>query len=171
MPAMLNSIADHPLLFLAALALLGLFGFLLSRDSGYRYEAKPLLTANELNFYGTLVEALAGYAVFPQVAMNAFIRPAGGLERKRYAATRGTFAQKHVDFLVCEPDTLEVLAIIELDDRSHSLEKDNARDAITAAAGYRTLRFHSRNKPDIEDIRSIFADLLAAKPGARIIAY
>lgn len=162
---------DHPLLALLALVLLALLGIFLLWERGYRYQAKPLLTANELGFYAVLRDALAEYAVFPQVAMNAFIRPGAGLSAKEYAATRGTFAQKHVDFLVCDPDSLAVLAIVELDDQTHSAEKDAARDCITAAAGYKTLRFHSRNKPGAAEIRRAFAALHNAKPGSRIVAY
>lgn len=168
MPSYLD---DHPLPALLALILLALLGIFLLWKKGYRYQAKPLLTANELGFYAVLRDALAEYAVFPQVAMNAFIRPAAGLGAKEYAATRGTFAQKHVDFLVCDPETLAVLAIVELDDQTHCAEKDAARDRITAAAGYKTLRFHSRNKPSAGEIRQTFAALCKARPGSRTVAY
>jgi len=145
--------------WLLALPLLLILAFWLLKPDAYRYEGKPLLTRNELDFYRTLRQAFADYDVeiFPQVAMNAFIKPARGESGKRYSAARGTFAQKHVDFLVCDADTLEILVIIELDDRMHSASRDAARDAITRAAGYTTLRFHSRRKPDAAEIRQLFA--------------
>lgn len=49
--------------------------------------------------------------------------------------------------------TFEVVAIVELDDRTHDGNKDQARDSITAAAGYRTVRFQARRKPDATEIR------------------
>jgi len=137
----------------------------------YKYEAKPLLTNNELQFYLVLRDALPEFAIFPQVAMNAFLRPPAGISPKEYAQTRGTFAQKHIDFLICEPQSLEIMSIVELDDRSHSAEKDIARDRITGAAGFKTLRFHSKNKPGKSKIREVVSTVLNAAPGTRVIAY
>lgn len=154
--------AQH--LALIALPLL-LIAFWLLYPRGYAYAGKPILTENELGFYRTLCAAFAddGIVVLPQVAMNAFIRPAPGETGKRYAAARATFAQKHVDFLLCDADTLDIYAIVELDDRTHSRERDEARDAITRSAGYPTLRFHSRRKPDIDELRDTFAAVCCGK--------
>ncbi|MCK6412882.1 MAG: DUF2726 domain-containing protein [Azonexus sp.] len=152
-------------LALLALPLLLLIAYWLLRGNGYDYAGKPILTDNELGFYHTLRTAFAedDIVVLPQVAMNAFIKPGSGETGKRYAAARATFAQKHVDFLLCTADTLEILAIVELDDRSHSLERDLARDAITRSAGYPTLRFHSRRKPDIDELRDYLDKALKGK--------
>lgn len=168
---MIEFLRQHPIA-IAAVLLLAIIALRLVFSSGrYRYEAKPLLTKNELQFYLVLRNALPEFCVFPQVAMNAFLKPPSGLSTKRYAQTRGTFAQKHIDFLVCEPQTLEIMAIIELDDRSHSEEKDIARDRITGSAGYRTIRFHSQNKPGESKIREVFSAVLKSDPGARVVAY
>lgn len=152
-------------LALLALPLLLLVAYWLLRSSGYTYAAKPILTDNELGFYHTLCAAFAddGIVVLPQIAMNAFIKPGPGETGKRYAAARATFAQKHVDFLLCAADTLEIIAIVELDDRTHSLERDLARDAITRSAGYPTLRFHSRRKPDIDELRDCLDEICRGK--------
>lgn len=39
-------------------------------------------------------------------------------------------SSKHFDFVLCHPDTLITLGIIELDDRSHELSERQARDAF-----------------------------------------
>jgi very-short-patch-repair endonuclease len=74
---------------------------------------------------------------------------------------RGRFAQKVVDFVILD-DALEVVALVELDDRTHRLEKDAARDAMTAAAGYVTLRYRSREKPEPKAIRAELRAIHAA---------
>ncbi|MBK8605035.1 MAG: DUF2726 domain-containing protein [Saprospiraceae bacterium] len=37
---------------------------------------------------------------------------------------------KHFDYVLCSKDTLAVVAVIELDDRSHNLRKTYARDVL-----------------------------------------
>ena len=64
---------------------------------------------------------------------------------------RMQFAMKIVDYVVCRPD-MSVVAIIELDDRTHDPAKDRKRDAITRAAGYTTIRHHSRHKPSLAGV-------------------
>jgi hypothetical protein len=118
------------------------------RDEPYGdlYE-KALLTENEKEFYGRLLDAFPDCHVLPQVSMGALIQSEGGVARHR-------FAQKIVDFVVCDTN-LEVIALIELDDRTHSAEKDYWRDKMTGAAGYVTHRFESKKKPYPNEIRRV----------------
>lgn len=162
---------EHPLLILAVVVVLLIALVLWLRERPPRFAAKPLLTANELEFYHRLRQALPELCIFPQVAMNAFLRPAAGADAERYASTRARFAQKHVDFLLCEPRKLDILMIVELDDSMHSLARDNQRDAMTGEAGYRTLRVHSREKPTPAELRSLVEELLAAPAGCCLMAY
>lgn len=118
------------------------------------FAPKPLLTKNELEFYARLKRALPDLAIFPQVAMRALVRPGSPSGTRRYWRESGMLGAKHCDFLICDPSTLAIVVIIELDDRTHDAEKDAARDAMTAAAGYPTLRWHSRHKPNVEEIRT-----------------
>lgn len=115
--------------------------------------AKPILTQNELEFYGRLRQALPDFAILTQVSMSAFLKPAGAANSKSYYRARGRFAQKYSDFLICDPDTLSIHVVIELDDRTHDDVKDEARDRMLAEAGIETLRFASRNKPSVQQLR------------------
>ncbi|AHF07016.1 topoisomerase [Desulfitobacterium metallireducens DSM 15288] len=47
---------------------------------------------------------------------------------KDYMKYFGKIAQKHVDFLLCDPDSMEPLCGIELDDISHTNKKAYKRD-------------------------------------------
>lgn len=117
------------------------------------YVAKNLLTGNEREFFGRLLAAGAGeFHVFPQVCMGALMAPNVKPGGRSYMGIRATFSQKIVDFVICDRK-LNVVALVELDDRTHSKEKDVARDRMTSSAGYQTLRYESRAKPSIEKIR------------------
>jgi hypothetical protein len=121
-----------------------------------RIRRKPLLTANEAEFFHRLQRALPGFHVFPQVSFAAFLTDDGQLSRKAKWAVRARFDRKVADFVICNRHTLNIVAVIELDDRMHSAQADRQRDAMTKAAGYRTIRYQSRQKPSQAEIAALF---------------
>ncbi|WP_457350897.1 DUF2726 domain-containing protein [Sphingomonas sp. UYP23] len=60
-----------------------------------------------------------------------------------YLRTRYKFSSKIVDFVIEDRASGAILALVELDDRSHDAARDRQRDAMTASAGYRTVRLHA----------------------------
>lgn len=118
---------------------------------------KPLMTANEREFFQRLRKALPAYHVSPQVAFGAFLSDDVRLSGKTRWNIRARFDRKIADFLVCERDSLTVLAIVELDHRMHDARSDRQRDAITEVAGYRTLRFTSNHEPSVPELAALFA--------------
>lgn len=131
--------------------------------AGGNYKAKDLLTDNEKEFFFRLKRALPGYEVFSQVSMGAILNPNADRNARRYHQIRGTFAQKIVDFLICDGKTLNVIAIVELDDRTHNVERDQKRDAMLQSAGYRVIRWNSRKKPSEDEIRVRIENLMITK--------
>jgi len=109
------------------------------------YRRKKLMTENELEFFGRLVAALPSHYVFPQVAMSALIESAS-TDKKTAHGDRLRIAQQRADYVVCSKEG-EIVAVVELDDRTHSQAKDQLRDARLEQAGLRTVRFQSRSKP------------------------
>ena len=107
---------------IAPFALLLVVVLLLSRVARFTrrpspvVSAKPLLSNNEIEFFYRLNRALPDYHVFPQVALGAI------LQADEFSS-RGYFSQKIADFVICEPNTMKVMAVIELDDRTHKVEK------------------------------------------------
>lgn len=120
-----------------------------------KVKAKPLLTENELEFLNRLEEAAPQLRFHAQTGMGAILQPAISKkdDARLFMSIRGTFSQNLVDFVAQKKDTGEIVALIELDDRTHNIEKDQKRDTLTAEAGYRTIRWDSRKKPTIEEIR------------------
>jgi hypothetical protein len=121
-----------------------------------RVRRKPLLTANEAEFFHRLQRALPGFHVFPQVSFAAFLTDDGQLSRNAQWTLRAKFDRKIADFVICERGTLRVMAVVELDDRTHDARADRQRDAITRAAGYQTIRYQSRQKPSESEIAALF---------------
>lgn len=163
--------ASPSLVLPAALLLSGVVLFWLSRFYGEARQwvshwleplrKKRILTDNEREFFGRLRRALGQtYDVIPQVAMGALIDVDLPQTHPLYWQIRGQFSQKIVDFVVLDKRTGTVITLIELDDRTHDARKDAARDAMTAAAGLRTLRFESRAKPSEAQIRKAVAALV-----------
>ena len=154
------------LLTLAAvggLAVAGFFYFLKMKaangeagdDEPAAYKPKALLTANELEFLARLEAAAPELRICPQVAMGAILDPAVSRKQdpKRFFKLRGAFAQKMIDFVAMDRKTGAIVAIIELDDRTHNEDKDAKRDAMLKSAGYKTIRWQSKAKPEVEAIR------------------
>jgi hypothetical protein len=116
------------------------------------YRARRLLSDNEMHFAEVLERALPDYKVIPQVSFGAFLRVREGLAPASATTAFNRVSSKRADWVVCDR-RYQVLCIVELDDRSHDLEKDRRRDSYTAAAGLPTLRVPSRNKPDASALR------------------
>jgi len=161
----MTGIGDPRLLWMGALLLacvvLALVLAARRRKPAFRVAKRAFLTDNEKEFLLRLEEAFPEHRVMAQVSMGALMAPdvrGGGSE---YLSIRSRFAQKVVDYVVLD-DALEVVALVELDDRTHQLEKDAMRDAMTAAAGYVTLRYRSREKPPPKMIRAELSALHSA---------
>ncbi|WP_124983173.1 DUF2726 domain-containing protein [Ralstonia solanacearum] len=130
---------------------------------------KPVLMDKwEAELYERLVPALKACHVFPQVAMSAFLK-----EAERRNGGRNAFAQKYVDFLVCERRTFRPIYVIELDGRSHGSAKAKARDAdrdsMLMSAGIPVKRYTS-SKVDfaviLRDYMEVVGPALPSSSGA-----
>jgi Protein of unknown function (DUF2726) len=120
-----------------------------------QFKAKRLLSANEIEFIGRMESACPELRFHAQVSMGAILDPAvPSIDRKAFMRIRGQFSQKIIDFVAQDRQSGEIVAIIELDDRTHKAEKDNKRDAMLKSAGYRTIRWESKNKPNAAVIRA-----------------
>jgi hypothetical protein len=147
-------------LAIVAAAGMGALAFLKSRlpaggVDDAKFKPKALLTSNELEFLGCLESAVPELRFCPQVSMGALLDPAASRkDGKAYFRARGMFSQKIVDFVAQRRTDGSIVAVIELDDRTHDNDKDAKRDAMLASAGYKIVRWNSKAKPDAATIRS-----------------
>jgi very-short-patch-repair endonuclease len=114
-----------------------------------RARQKSILTDNETEFYSRLTRALPDFHVWPQVGMGALLSSTDWSVQRKYQ-------NKVCDYVVAKkgaPKGQGVVAVIELDDRTHDANKDRERDALLASAGIKTIRWESRAKPNERQIR------------------
>ena len=124
------------------------------------YNPKQFMTDTERQFYGKLQSAVQGYFVFPQVSTSSIITPfVSPYNYGTYKSALNKINQTTIDYIICD-SSLNIVALIELDDKSHDKkqDRDQKRDSYTAQAGYRTIRFDCRSQLTAELIRQrIFA--------------
>ena len=132
---------------------------------GARIGRKPLMTDSEQIFWHVLRHAAAPLHVAPQVSMGALLRAVGG-DQSANTATRNQYDRKIVDFVLFDDDGF-VHLLVELDDPTHRVERDSARDARTDAAGYTTLRIRNR---EARSVAMLAGRLAAAVPGVGFAA-
>ena len=129
------------------------------RSTGHRFESqKALMSPGELKFFRALEAAVGSrYRVFSKVRLADIVQPAKTGNRSAWYAAFGVIKSKHVDFVVCEPDTMEFRLVVELDDKSHErsdrAERDQKVDVILAQAGIPVLHVPARAGYSAEEIR------------------
>jgi hypothetical protein len=83
----------------------------------------------ERSFYGVLAKAVAGeFVVFSKVRLADLIYVEKGSGAKQAHFNR--IQSKHVDFVLCTPDKIQPVLVIELDDSSHERQDRRDRDAF-----------------------------------------
>lgn len=128
----------------------------------YPYERRDLLTSNELEFYQVLYPIVCqhGWQLLMKMRLADIMAVRKGTED--YMAYFNKIKAKHTDFVFCDPDTLEILAGLELDDPSHErperMERDEFVDNAYAAAGIPLI--HVWNPIEPEELEQILLEVL-----------
>jgi Protein of unknown function (DUF2726) len=161
----LEALLDHPaaLFYLAAFAAVVVFMMGGLRGAGRAgYQRGRFLTTNEKSFLMTLDAALGqNYRAFAQVRLAELVSPTlGANPASRRQALNGVMA-KSVDFVICDVLTLDPVAAIEVDDRSHLLPERQQRDAFVNAVfleiGLPLMRVKARRAYSVDELRVMCA--------------
>ena len=126
------------------------------------YQRGRFLTTNEKSFLMTLDAALGrNYRAFAQVRLAELVSPTlGANPASRRQALNGVMA-KSVDFVICDVLTLDPVAAIEVDDRSHLLPERQQRDAFVNAVfleiGLPLMRVKARRAYSVDELRAMCA--------------
>src|SRR3546814_14259874 len=91
--------------------------------------------------------------------MGALLKAPARPGQRSSPADRNAFSQKIVDFVVQDPNTGKIVALIEVDDWSHSAARNRIRDVMTAGAGYRTFHIPASARPTIPAVLRIVCPL------------
>jgi very-short-patch-repair endonuclease len=145
----------------AVLVVMALFSL---REGPMPYERRGvLLTPAEINFLRTLYSAAReDWLVFSMVRLADIIkvRP----KTRKSQSWQNRIFGKHIDFVLCDPETLEVKLCIELDDSSHRRPDRVARDKFVnvalTAAGLSLLRVKVQEKYETALLRKDIEDAL-----------
>lgn len=130
----------------------------------YRRQSS-LVTQNELLFYTSLRRAVG-----TRFTITVKVRLADVIACPRAAWSLGygrLIAQKHLDFVVCDPKSLRVVLAIEVDDKSHERPARRLRDAFVNramdAAGVPLIRVRAASSYDPREIERLLSRLLGGR--------
>jgi len=134
----------------------------LCRKDPYPYEARPLLTDNEWKLYEILRPLAEEAGLLLLIKMRLADIMQVKKETKEYMKAFNRIKAKHTDFLLCDPDTLEVVMGIELDDVSHNrterMERDEFVDGAYDACGIPLL--HVWNPITKDELRKLMMEVI-----------
>lgn len=101
----------------------------ISVDDYKSYKKKYLFTKNEFYFYKQLQKIAESKNLLPlaKVRLADFVEVNNKFEYMKYFAK---IRCKHIDFLLLDKETLKIVVAIELDDNSHSNEKDEFKNKL-----------------------------------------
>jgi len=125
----------------------------------YKYSGK-LLSNAERSFFLVLKQSLSedDYEIFVKVRIADVLTPVQTFIRRDWFTAFYKISSKHFDYVLCDKETLAVVAVIELDDSSHNLTKTRDRDVFVEkackTAGLKLIRFPCRSNYHLESVRN-----------------
>lgn len=117
-----------------------------------------LLTIAEKEFYFVLKKIAdeTNTLIFAKVRLEDLLRLPRGIYGRRKMQLRGWTRSRHIDFVLCDSQSIRPLVAIELDDSSHEredrIEIDKRKDKILEDAGLPLLRVKVRSYYDPEEL-------------------
>jgi hypothetical protein len=142
------------------------------RTPTYPYrKRKSLFSPAERSLLGVLDREVAGrYRVFGKVRLADVLAVDSGVSSGDRQAAHNSIRQKHVDFVLCTLSDLTIVAVIELDDKSHQRPDRQARDAFLAAAcsaaGLKLIRFPVKSAYSASEVNEALGELGQSPGGA-----
>jgi len=134
-------------------------------DSFPYEKQKMLLSPAERSFFGVLEQVVGeSHRIFVKVRLGDLFKVRSGLGNSERATAFNKISAKHVDFLICSNESVDVLAAIELDDKSHNLKKRQERDSfvdkVFEAAGVPLGHIAAQKSYSLQDVSGIVSSLL-----------
>ncbi len=124
------------ILIVSVLFVIGLVTKKSERKEPYVYSVNSeLLSPAERSFFGTLNQVVdESTLVFAKVRVADILRPQKGMSRSNWQRAFNRISSKHFDFVLCSSNTVSVLCVIELNDKSHSSNRRKSRDKFLREA-------------------------------------
>lgn len=126
----------------------------------YEYDAhKNLMSIAELSFYHALNQAIGDdYLVFAKVRIADVLKPKKNLyHRSEWQTAFNRISSKHFDFVLCDPKTLSICKVVELNDSSHHkpdrIRRDNFVFTACQSAELPLLMINAARTYDLNTLR------------------
>lgn len=129
------------------------------KGKSYSYRQRGVLfTKAEILFLSVLDQSVSDrYRILWKVRVADVITPTNGMDRKRWQIAFNRISAKHFDYVLCKKDTFEIVAVIELDDKSHTTKKAIARDLLLESAcesaKLKLIRFPAKSSYQVQAVR------------------
>lgn len=141
-------------------------------DEKMPYTKKLLLTKNEWAFYKKIKPICDenNLHIISKVRLADLVEVKKELEYKEKQKYFNKIKNKHIDFVICNPDNLAVIALVELDDKSHDnkdrAERDEFINKLCESVGYTIIRAHQNDNFEtlLKDKNVIKNDLSQVTP-------
>ena len=122
----------------------------------------PFLSPAERLFYSVLSDATDGQLVImTKVRLADIVDVRKGLSGGQWQSAFNGIRSKHIDFVLCDPQQLDVKAVVELDDQTHEKPKRQARDLfvdqVMNSTGIPILHFSVKGGYSVKEIREALA--------------
>ena len=134
------------------------------------YLANPngMFSAAEKKFYFMLMKSLNYEAtVFAKVRLADIIDVAPHMKGPNYLRAFNKISRKHVDYVICNKKTLEIMAAVELDDSSHlrkdRMDRDKFVDKVFAAAGIPLVHIKAQGHYDLHLLQNVIGQVIYKK--------
>jgi very-short-patch-repair endonuclease len=133
------------------------------REQTYPYEKESaLFSPAERSFFGVLEQVINNrYRLMGKIRLADIVKVKSGLNKSAWQNAFNKIQSKHIDIVACDPTTLSVQFVIELDDKTHSQSKRQNRDQfvdnVMRAAGIPIVHFTAKNSYSLQEIESILS--------------
>lgn len=121
-------------------------------------QRRALLSPAERSFYGVLDQSLSDhFQIFTKIRTGDIFTPKFTLSRAEYTIAWNKIKAKHIDFILCDKETLSIIALIELDDSTHNrpqtIERDKFINSVCSKTGIPLIRFKVEYSYQLEQVR------------------
>jgi hypothetical protein len=133
------------------------------KSKDFPYEKEPsLFTATESAFLAALDQAGGRQVrIIGKVRLADVVNVRSGLDNSARQTALNKILKKHLDFVACDPKTMAVQFVIELDDKSHRRpdrqERDQFLDQVMQTVGIPIYHFPAQRSYSPEEIKAMLA--------------
>ena len=131
----------------------------------YIKQPNGLFSAAEKKFYFMLMKSLNyEYTIFAKVRIADIIAVAPHAKGPNEIRAFNKISRKHVDYVICNKKTLDIMAVVELDDSSHlrkdRMDRDKFVDKVFVAAGIPLLHVKVQNHYDLRLLENLISQAI-----------